>query len=479
MQNSKLIRLLTSLQREEFRRFGQFLHSPFFNTNEKFVALYNYIARYYPGLFSPKLSKEKAFAALFPKETYDDNRMRQIMFRMTKLAEDFLAVQVVWNDEGRKTQLLTEALGSRKLHPYFEKAVKAETKKLEAVQYKDLPTLHRLLFYNHQYFFHPDTPKFKAGIKSIEDCMKYLDDYFAQAKLQYACELIARSAALKEEHQIWLLQEVMKTLEGNKAEEEDSLTALYYMLTLLQRDRDNELLFKGIKRKFLDIVAELPQQERIDFYQQLSNYTIAKINAGNRAYLLDFFELTEVALAFDIIVEKDRITDATFTNVVAIAAALKKFEWTAQFIKDYEKRLASSVRESASQLAWAYWYYHKGAFSDVLTCLQEVDFLPSYGFRVKSLRLRSYFELFQQDDSYLDPLMADIHSFDLYIRRHKAINSKRRTTYLNFIKFTKKLIRLKTNATVSDAEKEKLSSSIQQKEPIVVKHWLLEKLKEL
>ncbi|MEM1323577.1 MAG: hypothetical protein AAGG75_25165 [Bacteroidota bacterium] len=476
MHNSKLFRLLQGLDREDFRHLGQFVHSPFFNTNEKLIAFYAYIAPHYPGLFSPKLAKERAFAVLFPKKAYDDSRMRQLMFKMTQLVEEFLAVQLVRQDEGRQQQLLIEALGRRQLHSDFQKKTAAEIKRLEGLPFKDLNALQLLLRYNHDYFFHPDTPKFRIGVKSIKDCMRYLDAFFVQAKLQYASELVTRSAALQEEHDIWLLPELMNRLLSHPPE---PLSQLYHMLMQLHLDRENEALFAQLKAEFSNQVAHIPEQERMDLYQQLSNYTISKINAGKRSFQLDFFELTEIAVNYNMLIEKERITDATFTNIVAIAAALKKFDWTAQFINNYYKKLARNVRDSATQLAQAYYHYHKGEFNEVLNCLKEVEFLPSYGFRVKSLRLRTYFELFQQDESYLDPLLSDIHSFDLYIRRHKSINTRRRSTYLNFIQFTKKLIRLKTNIDTSDADKQKLSDSIQKKEPMVVKHWLLEKLKEL
>ncbi|MEO1627562.1 MAG: hypothetical protein AAFV25_20595, partial [Bacteroidota bacterium] len=374
-----------------------------------------------------------------------------------------------------RNQLLTEALGRRKLHLDFQRSVQQEIKQLESKKCKDLRSIGRLLHYNHQYFFHPDTSKFKKGVQSIRDCMTHLDHYFSLAKLQYASELMTRSATLDEQHQMWLLEEVLAQTEKPS----NVLLELYDGLIRLYQNREEESLFHQLRARFVDLIDQLPQQERIELYQQLSNYAVAQINKGDRRYLHDFLELTKVALTYDILLDKNRITDATFTNVAAIAAALKVFDWTAEFIANYEKKLAPNVRESATQLAWAYLYYHKGAFEKVLDCLVEVSFLPSYVFRVKSLRLRTYFELFRQQPSYHEVLLSDLHAFETYIRRGSGMNAQRQTTYLNFILYTKKLIKLLTNPKRTSSDKEALRESIRQKEPMVVKHWLLEKIKEL
>ncbi len=61
MQKSSLITILRTLTPQEFREFGEFVKSPYFNKNEKVITLYNVLKKYFPGFDSGSLTKEKVF----------------------------------------------------------------------------------------------------------------------------------------------------------------------------------------------------------------------------------------------------------------------------------------------------------------------------------------------------------------------------------------------------------------------------------
>ena len=369
MQHCKLIQFLRSLKPGEFQSFKLFVHSPFFNTDEAVLRLFDLLSKQYPAFEENKVNKEVLFAQVFPSLQYDDLSMRQLMHKLTKLIERFLVVQVSLNDKDHRTALLAENLSNRKLYPYFKQLLQQEINKLRFIPYKNLATIHKLLSYSHKYFFHPETPKFDKSRDSIVDCMEYLDQYFSLAKLQYASELITRAAVLNEDYEIWLLDEVVEALDKVPIEKENNLVQLYQKLLLLYRDRSNQVLFKDLKGQFLKAIHLIPLQDRIELYQQLSNYTIDKINEGEMEFRYDFFDLTKKADEQKIILDKNRITDATYTNISFIATSLKEFKWASDFITRYEKKLMPKVRKSATKLAWAYYHHHQSDYSKVLQLL--------------------------------------------------------------------------------------------------------------
>ena len=119
MQNSKLVQLLNNLDRETFTKLGSFVESPFFNKNERLIRFYHYLNRYYPGLFSPQLKKEKVHQYVFDKKKYSDDRMRQLMHKMMVLTESFLAVHEALSSESSKARLLLQALDKRNLYSFL------------------------------------------------------------------------------------------------------------------------------------------------------------------------------------------------------------------------------------------------------------------------------------------------------------------------------------------------------------------------
>ena len=476
MHKSRFIRLLSTLTPEEFRRFESFLRSPFYNTNKNLLRLLQYIGRYFPRLTSPKLAKEKVWKFLYPKEGYDDNRLRQRIFMLSKLLETFFTTIEIEDRTTDQRSLFIKALDKRGLHADFTKTIRQEIKVLEAESIKNPVVYQQLHQYYQQLYFHPDTPKFQAGGKELRECIHNLDQYFVLKKLEYGCEAASREVLFSEVYPDWFLERIQE--EVKELPELDSMLAiqLYQDLIQLQKQEKNQALFAQIKTLFIDQADALSPEQRISIYQYLSNYAARRVNTGEQQYYTELFDLTKMALQYHIIIEQDRITDATFTNTVVMASVLKEFEWAEQFMKNYQSLLEPGVFNSAFHLAMAYWHYHQQQYPEVLSHLQEIHFLPSYGYRVKSLRTRSFYELYQQDNSYYEPVLAEINSFEQYIRREKTTTTYRKRSYLHLISYLKKLVKIKNNPKWSREKTEQLKEDIENKQPVFAKHWLLEKI---
>ncbi len=117
MQNSKLYYLFQSIRGDDIRRLRRFLHSPYFNSREDVVHLFEYLhANEAEGAL---LTKEAAFAHLFPGTTYDDGRMNAVMHFLFKLLKQFV-VQREFELESSQPYL-TRALRKRKLPRLFDR----------------------------------------------------------------------------------------------------------------------------------------------------------------------------------------------------------------------------------------------------------------------------------------------------------------------------------------------------------------------
>src|SRR5947209_8944843 len=91
MYRSSLIELLKTFSKQEMKDFGEYVHSPFFNKNINVSKLYAHIRKYHPELKEDKIEKEYTFRKIYNTSKYNDSLMRGTMFRLAKLAEDFIA----------------------------------------------------------------------------------------------------------------------------------------------------------------------------------------------------------------------------------------------------------------------------------------------------------------------------------------------------------------------------------------------------
>ena len=91
MQKSKLIDILKSLSAKELKQFSAYVHSPFFNNQEKPKELITILIREAPDYNEKALSKEKVFSSLYPGKNYIESRLFNLVSDLYKMLTDYLA----------------------------------------------------------------------------------------------------------------------------------------------------------------------------------------------------------------------------------------------------------------------------------------------------------------------------------------------------------------------------------------------------
>lgn len=137
MVKSSLLEILKTFSLKEYRDFGEYINSPFFNKNEAVVKLYDYIRLDFPDMNGDKFEKEKVFGEIFPKVEYNDGFMRTIMFNLTQLAEDFLAYNNYKNRGVYESLHLINELNNRLLDKHVMKSIKSASEKVNKYEHED------------------------------------------------------------------------------------------------------------------------------------------------------------------------------------------------------------------------------------------------------------------------------------------------------------------------------------------------------
>jgi len=78
MENSKLLDLLRSFSTREWRRFGDFLRSPYFNRSETPMLLFDWLEKQIRNGV-PLLERSVAFSVIYPALPYNDAQMNQAL----------------------------------------------------------------------------------------------------------------------------------------------------------------------------------------------------------------------------------------------------------------------------------------------------------------------------------------------------------------------------------------------------------------
>ncbi|MCB0592495.1 MAG: hypothetical protein H6557_20985 [Lewinellaceae bacterium] len=480
MRGSKLIALLQTIQSEELRWLAKWVRSPYCNSNEWVVALFDYLRKFAPDFDAPKLAKEKAFKHLFPDKPYDGQRLRVLQFRLSALVEEFLVAQRLKRERLTHQELLQAELGERNQYELFLKQNRGLAEELEQSPYRDEHYYLARWRQQHDHFFHPRTARYGFSADQLEAIMQNLDAFYILSKMRYSAELRNRQNILPEEYEIALLGESIQLAEQHPVFGGDKVFQAYRDILALMEQPENESIYRRLEDIAYHHLHLLRPTDQASLLRYLVNTSIQLYNKGKQEYLGRQFRLYQLGLEKGLFFDEGQLSDMTFLNIIVTVSVLGELDWIESFIARYAPALPAAQQVDAVSLGTAYWYFAKGEFSASNALLQQVESSGlQYQLRVKSLSLRNYFELFLQDETYYELAVYESKAFGKFLRRNEKITESRARGYLALCSFIRKLARLKVTGQWTGGKLAKLRKKLEREGAVVARPWLLEKLAEL
>ena len=468
MQSSKLLTLISGLDASEFRWLHKFLKSPFYNTNEKVLRLFEYIKKYYPDLASPKLAKETTFQYLFPKDKFSPQKMRKLMHELATLVEDFMVAQHFQKNQFARKKILTKELGQRNLYGLFEKVTTEIATDLEQLPYRDKDYFLEQYQNDYQLFAHPSTNPQQDFIPKLFDMSDRLDQFYFLQKLQL-------NSVLESAKHIYQVKEALSFYESIAQEIKDRgleqipVFHLYSLVTQLFQAEDTEGVFNKLYNAFFDKKEELGEADKTFILKYLINFVVGKTNEGNEEYVKKGLALYKFGLANNLLITRDRITEMTFVNIAWYSSFLKDFEFASNFIENYQQFIDIEKREEIVLLTKAHLFFNSKEYTQVIELLSTKSFSNIINkLRARALILKSYFEIYLEDESYYSFVLTQIENFERNLRREENISKIKKLSYLNFLKFFKKLIEIK----IQKLNLNKFKKNLLETENIANRTWL-------
>ena len=471
MQNSKLLRILKTFSAWELRSFDDYVHSPFFNKNEKVCEFWVYIQQYAPDFADRDLSMEAAFRQMFGNIPYDAQAFRYLLTDLTRLCEGFLAYKTWQEDESAKQRHLIQVYQERRLEKYYlAKSRKLHKKLLTEAPRSTHDYIQRFIFLEEQYLSELNRGR-SASKYNLQEVMESLDQFYLAKKLRYSSELINRTNVYNESHQIFLISEILTSIQ-QFPELRTELIELYLKTLLTLIEKEEESHYFSLKEGLEKQLDHLEQAELGHLYAFALNYCIKKLNSGKQAYAREIFDLFKVLVENRIIFIHGQLPTAHYKNIVAIGTRLQEFSWTEQFIDEYRNFLPESEAFNAYTYNQAYLLFAKKAYSEVMRLLSRVEFSDVfYQLDGKTILIKTYYELEEWD-----ALMYLLGSFRIYIRRNKKVSETYRKLYLNLIYLVRMMVRYQLGEKVS---LEQIQQQIEARPDVAAGSWIKAKAQEL
>ncbi len=471
MHNSKLLDVLRTLGPKQLRKLEDFIASPFFNTNEEALQLYQAVKRYEPAFKHADLDRQIIFKKAFPKQKYDEKKLGYLMSDIQRLVDKFLSYCKFSEQPLQEEYYVLQCYIELELEKHYKKTMRDAQHFQQKFPYRGADFFYNeflLEELNNVYF---DKQRKHVFDESLQNAIDNLDLYYLAQKLKYSCELFNRKKIVAADYKLRLLDEILLYVQDKDFENAPAV-AIYYQILMTLTESDNEKHFKKLKDLLKKHGGKFPPLEARDMYAYAQNYCIRRVNSGRQEFLAELFQLYKTSLQKRIAFDGKYITPWTYKNIVGVALRVEEYDWVEKFIHEYKQHVSPELRENAFAFNLASFYFNKGKLDQALELLRNVEFTDIvYSLDTKSMLLRIYYEL-----NEFEALWSLLEAFQVYLRRNKLISDSQKTIYANLISFVKEATRIRKG---DRQEIKKLKDKIEKTKQVAYLQWLQKKVEQL
>lgn len=464
MEKNLLQEALSVLSPAEIREFGKFVRSPFFNTRQPLVDLFDALTAKQPA--TPKI--KNIATSIVPDETLPLLPQLGVEARLANsallaLLEKYWMYREKFEDTERAKIRLAGLYRKRNLPKHFLITLREARQSRERRPWRHADYYHDLnLIEWEQYQY--DTTARRTESLNLQATSDMMDTAFIARKLRLACLARSHQAVFRTDYQMGLLEAVLQHVETSGLVQIPAI-GLYFHCYHFLNDAQATAHFEAFKAMLFEHAGVFPPEELRTLYLLAINFGIKKINESSEGWLRATLELYQSALQHGLLLENQRLSRFAFNNIVAIALRVGEVDWAEKFILDYKPSLERQWREVTSSLNLARVAYARKDFPAALSHLQRSDYKDLLNNLIaKTLQLKIYYET----DEY-DLLDSHLTSMSNFIRRHTAIGYHR-TNYSRIVYYTRQLMAVNLHDPQAVTA---LRSKMEQEEILTEKEWLL------
>ncbi len=343
MIKSKIVDTLITFNQSEFKSFGRFVISPYFNSSKSVIKLYNYLKKFYPDFDNKKFTPENAYNYIFPGNKLNSGTLRKLFSDLQSQAEEFLSYSNLESkNQFQKKLALLLSLDEKKLDKQF------------LLKINELENIYRTGdnfdddFFINNFELEVIRLNFNLGIgragfaphsvySDLQKCTTFLIGYILIMSFKLSQDLSVISLSSDDDKTNTLVYKFLETLGPVKfldtfkqfAPEYYSIIAIYlnrYMISL-GFDYDDKYYWK-LKELVLKNIEHFTRLEKYNLMLFLENSCDEKIY-DNRSFDRELHDIHITMLTTGLYnrLETDFFSLIRFRKMILTALRIKEFEW--------------------------------------------------------------------------------------------------------------------------------------------------------
>lgn len=458
MYNSKFLELISSLNNEEQKQLLKFLP---FSTLTNYTTIQKLVDYTVQQISLKKrvdtsLKKQHVYQYLFPKETYNEQKISKLLSDSNKAIEGFIVYQTITKDTIYHKMALIDFYEQKGLEKYFDAELKQTELFINSMD-ESVKKLALTLELNEKAFVHETLKNNRqSNFQQVYDNVR---DYSQLAEIKYRnFALINMNSELEQKESSNILYQIHNSIHQ----------LLHNHTAITEFDKCYEALYQNKEN--------IQADELKDCIILLITIVIWQVNDGLEYSRERVFSLYTFLIENNLILEQDNtIIVGHYKNITTVGLYLNKLDYVDNFIESYKDNLPEEVKEDVYGYNKAHFLYYKKEYENVLQLISTTKYKDVF-YRLSSrvLLIKTYYELEKIDDSYFDILNSSINAFKKYVYTNDELNDYYKTRYKNFIKSVLKLIQL----TTDKLQVQKFIAELNANKDILDQKWLIEKASE-
>ena len=470
MKSPDLWKLIGSLSNKELARFRKFLHSPYFNKDDKHSQLFESVLEQ---VKEDRCDREALDAILFPYKPYEYTRITNLISDLKKLLEQFFVEEHLRSDGFFEEFFLLQEMAERKL----DKAFGQSQNRLEKILSKSRIKGEEELL---QQYLIEDISYEQSGDRTyLDKKIKGLHLFYIQSMLIAVCEdLSHRKLLIEASDKIPHKFFIQYILENEGLYRKDIILQLYISVLRIQLFTNQAEKVEAFQTEWLRYQETLPAKTRKKIFYLIHRQAQKHKKQGITDRLRYYTSFYKQVLKSTWIWEEEFLDLEAARDILFFLLEVDEREEVEYFLNTFRQK--EIVYPLSSEFFNACYLSTLSERQREALKILDTDAFTTFEFgeEAYSLALKLSFYLYEDEI-----LQHSLHRITQYLKK-KTASSEEKEDWKLSKRFIGKLLKLRRQHKLSapslfSKRLEKLIREIQVSHEFPLKHWLMNCLEGL
>src|SRR4030095_7203776 len=480
MNKSKIIQILRTLSKDEFKLFGDFVESPFFNSSRVMIKLYQVLKKQYPDFPEKMRDKKRVFGEIYEGKKFNEQVYKNNSSEFLGLLKQFLIQLGLKSDSDIQTRLVLNQYNTRFIDSLFKSTINAYKKELNSKNMVDQ------MYFDKWFNIEQETVQFglsrnkqneisenvvyRAGYQILNLYIWLLESLSEIKTNEFIFNAVYEPNLPKE---FFAQVEKFDILKHTRRlpEYERNIFEIFYFSVLASYFDDNDDYYYKFKELFLENIDKFSFESSYNFLVRLETSCIYR-KQKNKDFSRELFNIYELKLKHNMYKFRPgpSFSIINFRNMLVVALTLNEIKWAEDFTEKYYRELPPEHRQWMYDFAIAKISFEKEEYDKTFRHMSKINLKEfAFKFDLRSLMIKLFYET-----NNIDGVLHEIDTYRQFLYKNKNVAEDRRTSFLNFLSFLYELIKITDKKQLEDL-KDKVSNT----KPVNDKEWLLKKIEIL